>query len=157
MLPTDRFEVSLCFKWAWLARMAPLSRVMMDFYLGTHQPGWLTKSGVPLMISFTRLSRYQRLPTAKWPWALYSGAFSQLIKYGGWTIPVSVYAESVRRMNTEIGRLRWASIQDWICSPAAIQHTGLTMRIHQSRTVDSLCDPGESAEQRSGRELGSSR
>jgi hypothetical protein len=85
-----------------------------------------------------RLRIYKRLPKAKSPWGLDSGAFSELLNHGRWTVPASSYADDVRRMNKEVGKLQWASIQDWICSPAVLQRTGLTVRAHQAKTVDSL-------------------
>ena len=85
-----------------------------------------------------RLHGYKILPKAKSPWGLDSGAFSELLNHGRWTVPALLYADSVRRMNEEIGKLQWASIQDWICSPAVLQRTGLTLRAHQTKTVDSL-------------------
>src|SRR5262249_50690028 len=88
--------------------------------------------------SFTRLCGYKKLPRAKSPWGLDSGAFSELLKHGRWTVTAPLYAAGVRRMNEEIGKLQWASIQDWICSPAVLQRTGLSLRAHQIKTVDSL-------------------
>lgn len=110
----------------------------MKFFLGTHQPGWLSRTRIPLFVSFMRLRGYKNLPKAKSPWGLDSGAFSELLNHGRWTVPAPLYADNVRRMNEEIGKLQWATIQDWICSPAVLQRTGLTLRAHQTKTVDSL-------------------
>ena len=48
-------------------------REAATFYLGSHQPGWLTKARVPLFISHRRLAGYRRLPRARAGWALDSG------------------------------------------------------------------------------------
>ena len=38
------------------------------FFLGTHQPGWLTTAPVPPFISDRRLRCYKTLPRAQRPW-----------------------------------------------------------------------------------------
>jgi hypothetical protein len=85
-----------------------------------------------------RFRNYKKLPKATSPWGLDSGAFSELLNNGRWTISAHKYADSVRRLNEEIGNLQWASIQDWICSPAVLKKTGLSLRLHQKKTVDNL-------------------
>jgi len=110
----------------------------MQYFLGTHQPGWLSKTQIPLFVSIKRLRGYKTLPKAKAPWGLDSGAFSELLNHGRWTISAPHYADNVRRINEEIGNLQWASIQDWICSPAVLQRTGLSLKVHQTKTVDNL-------------------
>lgn len=54
------------------------------FLLGTHQPGWLARAGVPLFISDVRLRVYKTLPRAAVPWALDSSGFSELQYHGRW-------------------------------------------------------------------------
>ncbi|WP_229069004.1 hypothetical protein [Actinoplanes sp. DH11] len=107
------------------------------FYLGTHQPHWLAALGVPLFVSDRRLRRYRRLPVAAAPWALDSGGFTELSQYGTWdTGPApAVYANRVRRYRDEIGHLAWAAPQDWMCEPAILAKTGLTVAEHQDRTI----------------------
>jgi hypothetical protein len=41
-------------------------------------------------------------------------------------------------MSTEVGKLQWASIQDWICSPVVLARTSFTVSTHQGRTIDSF-------------------
>lgn len=119
------------------------------FLLGTHQPGWLGKAGVPLFVPDTRLRPYKTLPRAIAPWALDSGGFTQLQKFGDWTIPPEQYAARVRRYRDEIGQLAWAAPQDWMCEPLVIHGgigprgqafagTHLTVAEHQRRTVANL-------------------
>jgi hypothetical protein len=110
----------------------------MQFFLGTHQPGWLTRTRASLFVSFPRLRVYKTLPRAKSSWALDSGAFSELVANTRWTVPPRKYADSVRRLQQQIGKLEWASIQDWICSPMVLQRTGLTITTHQKRTIENL-------------------
>ncbi len=58
----------------------------MDFYLGADEAYWLGKVDFPLMVARQRLFRdgaHRRpLPTARVPWVLDSGGFTQLHKYG---------------------------------------------------------------------------
>jgi hypothetical protein len=122
--------------------------VPFRFLLGTHQPGWLARphldgpasAPVPLFISDRRLRRYRRLPRAAAPWALDSGGFTELSRYGTWDngpTPAQ-YAARIRRYSDEIGRLLWAAPQDWMCEPAILATTGLTVAAHQRRTVDNF-------------------
>ncbi|GIJ52462.1 hypothetical protein Val02_93480 [Virgisporangium aliadipatigenens] len=108
------------------------------FYLGTHQPHWLARAGVPLFVSDRRLRRYRTLPRARTIWALDSGGFTELSQYGTWTHGPSpaVYARRVRRYRDDIGRLVWAAPQDWMCEPFITAKTGLSVAEHQARTVD---------------------
>lgn len=105
------------------------------FYLGTHQPGWLTKAGVPLFISHRRLAGYRRLPRARAGWALDSGGFSELSMFGAWRTTPADYVAAVERYDRQIGRLEWAAPQDWMCEPFMLAKTGLTVAEHQQRTV----------------------
>jgi len=105
------------------------------FYLGTHQPGWLTKAGVPLFISHRRLAGYRRLPRARAGWALDSGGFSELSMFGEWHTTPAAYVTAVDRYDRQIGQLRWAAPQDWMCEPFVLTKTGLTVAEHQRRTV----------------------
>jgi hypothetical protein len=122
--------------------------VSAGFWLGTHQPGWLGKAGVPLMVCDRRLRVYRRLPRAVAPWALDSGGFTELQQFGRWTVGPAEYADRVRRYRDVIGGLTWAAPQDWMCEPIVIAGgragrlrfagTGLTVAEHQRRTVASV-------------------
>ncbi|RBO97073.1 deazapurine DNA modification protein DpdA family protein [Nocardia puris] len=114
----------------------------MRFYLGSHHPGWLSRTGLPLFISDVRLSRYKTLPRAKGRWALDSGGFSMLSVHGSWSDGPTPkqYAERVRRYAVEVGGLDWAAPQDWMCEPFIIARTGLTVAEHQARTVSNYLE-----------------
>jgi hypothetical protein len=115
------------------------------FLLGTHQPGWLARAGVPLFVSDSRLRVYKTLPVAVAPWALDSRGFTELQQHGRWTVPPAEYAGRVRRYRNQVGRLLWAAPQDWMCEPIVIAGgragrvvfagTGLDVAEHQRRTV----------------------
>jgi hypothetical protein len=112
----------------------------MQFWLGTHLPGWLWDGRVGdagLFVSRRRLSSYRRLRPATTDWILDSGGFSELTLHGRWTVTPAEYVREVRRYQLEIGRLRTAVICDWMCEPFVLARTGLTIAEHQERTVDS--------------------
>lgn len=107
----------------------------MRFFLGTHIPNWLEAVDVPLFVSHRRLENYRTLPVARGPWTLDSGGFTELGKYGGWRTTEDEYVEAVHRYKSEIGWLQWAAPMDWMCEPAMLAETGLSVREHQERTV----------------------
>lgn len=110
----------------------------MRFYLGTHEPSWLARIDVPLFISRRRLARIKRWPRALGPWCMDSGGFTELSMGGRWTVGPSQYIDEIRRAQTEIGGLAWAAPQDWMCEPAVLRMTGLTVAKHQALTVESV-------------------
>jgi hypothetical protein len=112
----------------------------MLFFLGTHEPQWLARTGAPLFVSHVRLRGRRSLPRAKGIWACDSGGFSELSLHGRWTVPAKQYVADVRRYISEIGGLRWAAIQDWMCEEVMLKRTGLKVEDHQRRTVDSYLE-----------------
>jgi hypothetical protein len=110
--------------------------VTTTFYLGTHQPAWLARAGVPLFLSAIRLRPRKTFPRAAAPWALDSGAFSDLAG-GHPRVPARQYAAEARRFSAEIGSMEWAAIQDWMCEGMILAKTGLTVTRHQELTVAS--------------------
>lgn len=107
----------------------------MKFYLGTHMPHWLRDSDVPLFVSHRRLARNKSVPRAVCSWALDSGGFTELAKFGGWATGPHEYATAVRRYRDEVGMMEWAAPQDWMCEPGMIEKTGLSVRAHQALTL----------------------
>lgn len=106
--------------------------------MGTHHPEWLASSKVSLFVSDVTLRKMKSLPRAVCDSAVDSGGFSELSMHGTWTVSPQDYVARVRRYVEEIGRIRWAAIQDWMCEPDIIKKTGLSVEEHQRRTVDSL-------------------
>lgn len=121
-------------------------------YVGTHQVNWLWSGdvGFPLFVSHRRLKLRKTLRPAVTGWALDSGGFTELSKFGRWTITPRAYCEAAARYDREIGRLEWCAIQDWMCEPGIVRGgragqvtapgTGLTRRDHQRLTVKSYLD-----------------
>lgn len=106
----------------------------LKFYLGTHRPTWLERTSVPLFVSRHTMPK-ERFPRALGPWALDSGAFSELSMHGQWELTPGQYVAEVRRYAAEIGNMEWASIQDWMCEAEVLSRTGLTVRDHQEKTT----------------------
>lgn len=113
---------------------------MTHFYLGTHRPHWLRLYDLPLFVSHRTLKTYKTLPRALHAWALDSGGFTELSSYGGWTVTPRDYLAAVRRYRDEIGRLDWASPQDWMCEPFITAKTGKTVAEHQRLTVENFLE-----------------
>lgn len=119
----------------------------MEFFLGTCNPEDLAKTSVPLFVSRRRLARLKTLPVPAGSWALDSGAFTELWKFGAWTVPAMQYSTEVRGYAQRMGGLRWAAIQDWMCEPIIIKGgtvrghtvpgTRFSVEEHQRRTVGS--------------------
>jgi hypothetical protein len=106
------------------------------FFLGTHEPRWLERVDVPLFVSHRRFDRcWTDLPRARTAWALDSGGFTELNTAGHWRTSVDEYLERVERLADEVGGLEWAAPMDWMCEPAVLAETGLTIEEHQHRTV----------------------
>jgi hypothetical protein len=114
----------------------------VDFLLGTHEISWLARgpSFVRWFISAVRLRRQKKMPLAIAPWALDSGAFSEIALHGRWTIPPAAYVAEVRRWRDVIGLMLWAAIQDWMCEPTMLAKTGKTVREHQWLTLQSYLE-----------------
>ena len=103
-----------------------------------HEPAWLKDINVPLFVSRRRLERRVTMPVASHRWALDSGGFTELHKYGEWLMPATEYAQTVNRYIDEIGMLDWAAPQDWMCEASALRATGLSVEEHQIKTVDNF-------------------
>ena len=114
----------------------------MIFYLGTHQINWIWKKEdrIPFFISDTRLRQWKKLKPANFIWALDSGGFTELHKYGRWTVKPKDYCERVQRYKAEIGKLQFAAIQDWMCEESARKKTGKSIIYHQAKTIESFLD-----------------
>lgn len=64
-----------------------------------------------------------------------SGAFSTLLKHGGYPEPPEAYAAQIKRWSTN-GRLLAAVTQDYMCEPHMLAITGLTIADHQRLTIE---------------------
>jgi hypothetical protein len=111
---------------------------MSVFYLGAHQPHWLWRAAFPLFVSHRQLARRRgSLRPASARWALDSGGFTELSLHGRWITSAADYAEAADRYACEASGLDFAAPQDWMCEPAILARTGLSVREHQERTIAS--------------------
>jgi hypothetical protein len=111
------------------------------FHLGTHEPSWLARVDVPLFVSHRRLCRRPyRLPRASTPWALDSGAFSEIAMFGRFTTTPTEYIAAVRSYRDEVGSLMWAAPQDHMCEPFVLARSEIADTVDDAQrwTVDNL-------------------
>jgi len=111
------------------------ARPSLQYFVGAHRPHWLALSSQSLFVSHRTLRGRRSLPVARAPWALDSGGFSELSLFGEWQTTPREYVAAVRRYASEIGKLEFASQQDWMCEPKMIARTGLSIEEHQRRTI----------------------
>jgi hypothetical protein len=81
-----------------------------------------------------------KLPRAKGPVAIDSGGFTELSMHGEWTVSMKQYVEEVRRFVDCIGNIQFAAQQDMLCEPQILKKTGLTVEIHQRKTLENYLD-----------------
>lgn len=124
--------------------------------LGIPEPSWLFQDrpgmeDIALFPSRTRLARRKSpYPQARHDFAIDSGGFTELKKFGRWRISAREYAAEIRRYRDELGgeRMLWAAPQDCMCEPWVIygknQHLPATHDdyFHGTRTLRGL-QPGE--------------
>ena len=103
----------------------------MKFYLGTDNPAQAEQVRIPWMISITRIGNRKR-PLDCLDWLMDSGGFNMIANHGRFTVSENEYLESIDRHGP-----RLAFCQDWMCEPFIIEKTGLTVRDHQERTLES--------------------
>lgn len=127
---------------------------MNTWYLGIHQPAWLANprlADVPMFVSRRtfidrRTGGYRKtFPRAVGRYAVDSGGFTELQRYGRWTITPAEYVAFLRRLWDETGPFDFAAPMDWMCEPAVIAGgnfaglhfvgTGLDLDEHLRRTV----------------------
>jgi hypothetical protein len=84
-------------------------------------------------MSVNRL-RKRKGPFAVGDWIMDSGAFSTIAVHGGYPASVAEYAAQVKRWKSN-GNLLAAVSQDYMCEPAMLAKTGLTVADHQRLTI----------------------
>jgi len=122
----------------------------VNFFIGAKSASWLEQTDVPLFLTYSLLAGRQKLPRARGPWALDSNGFEMLRLHGRYTFSAKRYAADVQRYQREIGKLCFASVMDWMCEEAILHGgrfgrlwflgTGLSVREHQKRTIDSYLE-----------------
>ena len=112
----------------------------MRFYLGTNKATWLQRANCPLFVSHRTLRSLKTRKTARVNWACDSGGFTELSMYGEWRTSPEEYAFYVTRYRNGIGRLDFASQQDYMCEPFMLERTGKTVKQHQELTTQNYLD-----------------
>jgi hypothetical protein len=110
------------------------------FYLGASRSNWLQEVIFPLFISYLRIGHKKRLKPSRCSFALDSGGFTILNKYGEYPISPREYATGVKRISEYCGHLDWAAVQDWMCEPFVLKKTGKSIDEHQLLTIKSYLD-----------------
>jgi len=134
----------------WIDAGNPPEPAEFTFYMGTHMITWLWDGqvDVPLCVSYSRFRNVKTLHRGRVPWILDSGAYTELTKYGTWTITPEEYVRFTARADQEIGGLQWAGAQDWPCGDIVLRGgqagrvraagTGLTEDDHRNLTVENF-------------------
>lgn len=105
----------------------------MNFFVGLHQPSD-AKHFDRCFISVERI-RNRKSNFLVNDWIMDSGAFSAILKHGGYAHDVEEYAEKINRWSSN-GNLLAAVSQDYMCEPAMVARTGLSVRGHQILTIE---------------------
>jgi hypothetical protein len=105
----------------------------MKFYTGCHQPSDAKHLDLPF-ISRNRL-RTRKSAFEVGDWIMDSGAFTQILKHGGYTDGVEEYAAQIKRWSTN-GNLLAAVAQDYMCEAHMLKITGKTILEHQRLTIE---------------------
>lgn len=112
----------------------------MKFWLGIHRVAWLERTAAPTMVSFRWLVTRKTLPRALGPWVQDSGGFTEVQLHGAYATSAAAYARRTRLHFWQVGHLRWAAVQDWMCGDVMLARTGLSVMQHQQKTVESYLD-----------------
>jgi len=105
----------------------------VKFYVGLPQPA-AAQHFKRAFVSVNRLRGRTKLLGAK-KWIMDSGAFTELSTYGQYRHTVEEYAEQVNRWTHDPALVCVVS-QDYMCEPFIIAKTGLSVHVHQVRTIE---------------------
>ena len=107
----------------------------IKFYVGLHQPSD-ARHFERACISINRLRT--RRKRVECPDVLVdSGAFTELLNYGRYRHWVTDYADQLRRLHEDgVVQIAAAVAQDYMCEPAMLARTGLTIAQHQQLTIE---------------------
>lgn len=104
------------------------------YFVGLHQPADAVHFDA-CCISINRL-RGRRRPVRCDQVLVDSGAFTELARHGRYRHPVEDYAAELYRLHASgVVNIVAAVAQDYMCEPAMMARTGLTIRAHQRLTI----------------------
>lgn len=105
----------------------------MIFFVGWHRPPHAYKFK-RCMISYNTIrNRVSDFPVNDW--IMDSGAFTEVVKNGGYRASPEDYAKDVVRWS-QCGNMLAAVSQDFMCEDVAIRATGLSIPVHQEMTIE---------------------
>lgn len=105
----------------------------MRFFIGLHQPSDAQHFDAAF-VSVNRL-RSRKGPFKVQDWIMDSGAFTEVVRHGGYRFSVEEYASQIRRW-AKNGNLLAAVSQDFMCEGFVLEQTGKTVLEHQEMTID---------------------
>src|SRR3954467_11537191 len=105
----------------------------MTFFPGLHHPH-IAHHFPRCLISINTLRR-RKSGFEVGDWLMDSGAFTQILKHGGYTESPDAYIAEIVRWSTN-GNLLAAVSQDMMGEPAMLERTGLTVEDHQRITIE---------------------
>jgi hypothetical protein len=107
----------------------------MMFFTGMHHPHNAGKVPAAFVSAHAVANRRSGFPARRC--ILDSGAFTTILKHGGYPHPVEHYASTIRKVAGWLGpRLLRAVAQDYMCEPHMLAKTGLTIAAHQRLTIE---------------------
>lgn len=106
----------------------------MRFFVGLHHPHAAQHVTAPAFISVNVLRR-RKGDFKVGEWIMDSGAFTEVVRFGGYRFGVDEYASQIRRWS-KCGLLLAAVAQDYMCESFVLEQTGKTVAEHQQMTVD---------------------
>lgn len=105
----------------------------MRFFIGLHHPCDAQHFSAAFISVNTLRKRKSGFMVGDW--VLDSGAFTEISTHGHYRHGVEEYAAEIQRWANN-GNLLAAVSQDWMCEPAIVARTGLSVREHQRRTIE---------------------
>jgi len=108
----------------------------VKFYIGTDQPAHARNFPRAFLSVHRVLRRSPNKPIACPDWIMDSGAFSELAIHGDYRHTPAEYAAQIARLLPHNPGLQAVVSQDWMCEPAMLARTGLSVAEHQRRTIE---------------------
>lgn len=126
--------------WTQSQRLRDPARRLL-FFTGTHRPWWLAHSPVPLCVSAHTLSTYvpggRGMPIAGVPFAVDSGAYTEIRDHGTWRWDEDTYGGMVYRIMSDCGYPTFVAPLDFPCEPDVVARSGASVLEHQEWTLES--------------------
>jgi hypothetical protein len=116
---------------------------MEKFFIGLHHPSdaWPFLNSMISVNSIAKRESGFRINN----WIMDSGAFSQISRHGKFVMSPDQYIELIAKFSA-CGTLLAAVCQDWMCEPFILQKTGLDIKEHQWRTIQSYMELSDSCD-----------